>query len=276
MRRNAFTLVELLVVISIVVLLVALLLPALAGARHAARTAICLGQHRQINVAFWTYATDNSGYFPQSNRGVSSHVTLKEKKYSPTADENHTWWSYLIKFSGLPNAALIFCPETDYDRNVTFDGNPRSGGGSKPWVSVAADVWPNGAYHGGVWKGSIGMRTFGKNIPDWSYNGWTGSYGLFPARPYLTIKKPGSTQIVIDTTRRSFIPWWTPDAVIAAQHDPYKDAGAGYTIGQHCVITDAPSVNIAIRHGYRSNATFFDGHARTVTAPEAWNPNSGP
>ena len=233
---------------------------------------MCLSQHRQLNMAFWSYSAENNGYFPQSNRGVSSHVTLKEKKYSPTADENHVWWSYLIKFGGLPSAALIFCPETDYDRNVTFDGNPRSLGGKKPWVSVAEDVWPNGAYHGGVWEGSIGMRSFGMTIPDWSYNGWTGSYGPFPAKPYVKIANLSKTQMLVDTTRRSFIPWWTPDAVIGAQYDPYEDAGAGYSIGQHSVITDAPSVNIAIRHNYRTNVTFFDGHATTVSAKEGWYP----
>lgn len=269
--RLGFTLVELLVVIALVVLLVALLLPALGQARHAARTATCLSQHRQIAASFQTYAVEFTGHFPMYNRGVSSHVTLKEKKYSPTADEGHLWWSYLIKFAGLPNSKAIYCPESGFT-DSTHDGNPRTLGGSQQRTSTKEDIWPNGAYHGGVWKGSIGMRSFGKTINPWSYNGWSGPYGPFPDRPYRTISSLSSRQMVIDTVRRSFIPWWSPAEVIAAQYDPYKDAGSGYTVGQHSVITDAPSVNIAIRHGYRTNATFFDGHSQTISAEEGWYP----
>jgi prepilin-type N-terminal cleavage/methylation domain-containing protein len=49
--RRAFTLVELLVVISIIALLIALLIPALASARLVARESGCLVNRRQIGQA---------------------------------------------------------------------------------------------------------------------------------------------------------------------------------------------------------------------------------
>ena len=61
-RLSAFTLVELLVVISIVALLIALLLPALNGAREAVRKAACLSNVRQLSIAATAGATDNGGY----------------------------------------------------------------------------------------------------------------------------------------------------------------------------------------------------------------------
>lgn len=59
MRRRAFSLVELLVVISIVSLLLALLLPALSKARQASRQVACLAQQRQLGVAWGSYDIDN-------------------------------------------------------------------------------------------------------------------------------------------------------------------------------------------------------------------------
>lgn len=62
MRRSAFTLIELLLVVSIIALLIAILLPALGGARKAARTAACMSNMRQLAVADGSYAADARGY----------------------------------------------------------------------------------------------------------------------------------------------------------------------------------------------------------------------
>ena len=63
-RRRAFTLVELLVVIGIIAVLLALVLPALARARNSALRVSCSSNLRQIGVAFISYAHDNRGWFP--------------------------------------------------------------------------------------------------------------------------------------------------------------------------------------------------------------------
>jgi prepilin-type N-terminal cleavage/methylation domain-containing protein/prepilin-type processing-associated H-X9-DG protein len=55
-KKNAFTLVEMLVVIAIIGILVALLLPALARAREAARSATCQSNLRQFFVSLTTHA----------------------------------------------------------------------------------------------------------------------------------------------------------------------------------------------------------------------------
>jgi hypothetical protein len=52
-------LIELLVVIAIIAILASLLLPALAKAKTKATMAVCMGDHKQLALAWTMYATDN-------------------------------------------------------------------------------------------------------------------------------------------------------------------------------------------------------------------------
>ena len=75
MRRNAFTLVELLVVIGIIALLVAILLPTLQKARDQANRAECMSNLRQLTIAWANYATDNKGYMVGSNTPANPQMS---------------------------------------------------------------------------------------------------------------------------------------------------------------------------------------------------------
>lgn len=68
-KRNAFTLVELLVVIGIIALLISILLPSLARAREQAKFVQCQSNLRQINQAIMMYVAENDGYFPRPQVG---------------------------------------------------------------------------------------------------------------------------------------------------------------------------------------------------------------
>lgn len=76
-HTRAFTLIEVLVVLSIVGLLIALLIPAVQAAREAARRAQCANQLKQFGIAMHTYESSHA-CFPAGSTGgnYSLHAML--------------------------------------------------------------------------------------------------------------------------------------------------------------------------------------------------------
>jgi type II secretory pathway pseudopilin PulG len=121
--RAAFTLVELLVVIGIIVLLVGILVPVVGRARQSGQSVACLGNLRQIGVAFHLYADANNGFLPD-----------------PAATQE-SWESMLREH--LPNREVFHCMSdgglfdklrSSYDWRDT--GNSQTTIAGKPLIAV--------------------------------------------------------------------------------------------------------------------------------------------
>jgi len=65
-RKNAFTLIEMLVVVAIIAILFALLFPVLSKAKASARRTTCLNNLRQINLGTRMYCDDSNDATPGS------------------------------------------------------------------------------------------------------------------------------------------------------------------------------------------------------------------
>ena len=72
-NNHAFTLIELLIVVSIIIVIMGLVLPALSMVREKAKQAVCMSDMGQMFKCFAQYAIENDGYLPlASNSGTCS------------------------------------------------------------------------------------------------------------------------------------------------------------------------------------------------------------
>ncbi len=139
---QAFTLVEMLVVIAIVALLVAVLLPSLAQGKLAARTALCFANERQQHLAFALYANDFRDVIPPV--GTTYNYMAGSR--------GAAWYHYLGKTGGYMT-----------DRTEVFAGKVFGYGGSRNKVFKCA------AESGSRKAGMEGITYFDSELADSSY-----------------------------------------------------------------------------------------------------------
>src|SRR5665213_563354 len=74
-KTQAFTVVELLVVIGIIAALISLLLPAIVGAREQANSVTCISHISQLGTALVNLAQENRGDYPSNTTSPAPGIS---------------------------------------------------------------------------------------------------------------------------------------------------------------------------------------------------------
>jgi prepilin-type N-terminal cleavage/methylation domain-containing protein len=154
--RKAFTLIELLIVISIIALLIAILLPVLSSARYDAANFLCLNRQRQWVIATTAYTVDNDGFYP--DRGIDTILggqpfwaRWAPRMYHANTDESldDTLGQYMAS-----ETAVWVCPQYDGAHN-----SGASNGCLTHGKGHSNSIWTTLSFHGGLREYRLSNRT---------------------------------------------------------------------------------------------------------------------
>ncbi len=129
---SAFTLLELLVVMTILALIVALQLPALANTQAKVQRVNCSGNLKQVGIAFRTWAGNNNGRMPmqvlRASRGAMEAVGVAATASwtaGPHPTINGVWGMFLVMSNELSTPKILYCP-SDGAPSHNASGMPHS------------------------------------------------------------------------------------------------------------------------------------------------------
>jgi prepilin-type N-terminal cleavage/methylation domain-containing protein len=234
MRRSAFTLPELLVVIGIIVVLVAMLLPSLSRAWAQAQLVSCQNNVHQFGLAMAMYENDNHGYVPFANWNWDpAPVSFSNAKVG---------WLYSVPLQGNADA--------DYMQS----------GNLWPYINTEK------VYHCPAWeKGDQGSTYADTTDVMTSYliNGAVSAYGNFngPIDP-ATGLYPAYYFKVTQFNSDDILMWETAEQDRAAWNDgatfPDESYNPSILNGNHT------------RHGQYLPVLSADGHVESMSVGDYW------
>ena len=169
---GGFTLIELLVVIAIIAILAAMLLPALSAAKQRAQSVQCMGNKRQLGLAWKMYANDYNGVFVVNEAGSGGVDVFPNSEwvagwldYNGSTDDTNV--NYLINptYAKLADymgrmAPAYKCP-ADQSCNHGATGVPRVRSTSMN-AAVGADTSQSGLTTSGNWLNYPTFNVFQK------------------------------------------------------------------------------------------------------------------
>ena len=137
--RPAFTLVELLVVVTILAVLLALLVPAMDQAMYRAELTRCAATQKGLATAFTAYAAGNQRAYINRLAHVQSERPYYVGRGKGGPEDDRTAFQ---KHMGVTTRSLV-CPLDDGGIDFSVEGNSASS-----WILANYDIWPRWGYTG--------------------------------------------------------------------------------------------------------------------------------
>jgi prepilin-type N-terminal cleavage/methylation domain-containing protein len=278
-RRNAFTLVELLVVIAVISVLAALLLPALQGAMESARRIVCLSDRKQNYLQLNYFVDDHEGRVPCLTGGLGYGEGWDGSRDFPMWDYVHknTWdakvdqflndfgWADSLNPTGtlalrgyVEDPSLLYCPS--YDRPL----DPGDGDYKRFRIDDLTLTCGHGASKGGdipYWECLINGDQY---YPGDTYVGI--AHYFVTGKPHGTEGKP----IHARPTLNLYATKWREDKVSPMLYSCVNQRPVGVDFPGEGTLWDLePDYPNGTSHrGMGVNAVFYDGSGRWISRQE--------
>jgi len=264
-RHRAFTLVELLVVISIIALLIALLLPALSKAREGARRTLCLANLQQIGVAANTYGAEFKGYLG------STDLRFNDWLSPPDAPPRPSVLTAVDMTNGFQAQPTFYLALGYIALGKTYQGFP----GSNAFICPTAVATLPKIYY-------VHMSNYGSTESHYFFSDLLAHsrYNLGPSfyrnniyGPYRgeEIARPSETYLAGDAVHRLTSTYGGYG--VAAEHN-FNTGNVGTASSFFGVVAPQTVPNITpgdpnppAVHYSSANGLFFDGHAAAIPMP---------
>ncbi len=270
-KRKAFTLVELLVVISIIALLMAILMPSLTKVRAAAQKIVCASHMKDLALGNEVYANQWDGYylpcFDGSNEGPEGTTVTPGGIGGPGIWMSNTDFREIIGYEGAKT-------KTDDEGDTYTTIMPAQF--SCPSNRVAR-------------KGDVGytktLASYGYNMTEWDGDQREDYYKMSAAdmtdpivsRYYYwghqiaKIRRPSQKLSFVDSVEwlskwpsANYFDGWDKEG--HKNNDHYNDIGND-NLGVSNLYFEGPTI---YRHAEGTNIAFYDGHVAYMKKAKVW------